>query len=434
MGFSTLFATAASRRSPSRTRPTRIARRTSRGRPRSYRPAGMAGSGGARECPVVGGDLLRPGRTDRMPSWHKGDGVALVGDACSAVSLLAGQGASLAVAGAYLLADQLHVAPTIDRALAEYGAALASRGRGEAEDRSRCRALVPAGVRANGSCGSAGPHDCNWRGLPVINRCRRERCLAGKSTGTHPESPRGEFAAAKGRSETGGLSRTLGNPPTGCRRLLFQAEPSSPTTSLVPSCHDSAYPPGGSYESTARSKRSSAARASASASFSSARLQGNLRARAGERREAPPGAAAAAGPVVRFPVVAGWRHHHPGRWRRGPSQGRILDRAPRPGWVHSRPGRRRQRGVPGHSPAPAKVAGTSSWPARSKSARCKGVPHRARPIGNRKCQQITEMDPVGPLQQCPFGRYRVSEIIEFWICCGPWVNVSVGSRSTVKLP
>jgi 2-polyprenyl-6-methoxyphenol hydroxylase-like FAD-dependent oxidoreductase len=54
-----------------------------------------------------------------MPSWRKGR-VALVGDACYAVSLLAGQGASLAVAGAYLLADQLHVAPTIDGALAEY--------------------------------------------------------------------------------------------------------------------------------------------------------------------------------------------------------------------------------------------------------------------------------------------------------------------------
>jgi 2-polyprenyl-6-methoxyphenol hydroxylase-like FAD-dependent oxidoreductase len=54
-----------------------------------------------------------------MPSWRKGR-VALVGDACYAVSLLAGQGASLAVAGAYLLADQLHRAPTIERALAEY--------------------------------------------------------------------------------------------------------------------------------------------------------------------------------------------------------------------------------------------------------------------------------------------------------------------------
>ncbi|MFY1636296.1 FAD-dependent monooxygenase [Solwaraspora sp. WMMB335] len=41
-----------------------------------------------------------------LPNWSDGR-VVLVGDACQAVSLLAGQGASLAVAGAYLLAEQL---------------------------------------------------------------------------------------------------------------------------------------------------------------------------------------------------------------------------------------------------------------------------------------------------------------------------------------
>lgn len=41
-----------------------------------------------------------------MPSWHKGHAV-LVGDACGAVSLLAGQGGSLAVAGATLLGQVL---------------------------------------------------------------------------------------------------------------------------------------------------------------------------------------------------------------------------------------------------------------------------------------------------------------------------------------
>jgi 2-polyprenyl-6-methoxyphenol hydroxylase-like FAD-dependent oxidoreductase len=41
-----------------------------------------------------------------MPGWQKGRSV-LVGDACGAVSLLAGQGASLAVAGAALLGDTL---------------------------------------------------------------------------------------------------------------------------------------------------------------------------------------------------------------------------------------------------------------------------------------------------------------------------------------
>ncbi len=54
-----------------------------------------------------------------MPSWSKGR-VTLVGDAGYAVSLLAGQGASLAMAGAYVLADQLASMPTIDQALAGY--------------------------------------------------------------------------------------------------------------------------------------------------------------------------------------------------------------------------------------------------------------------------------------------------------------------------
>jgi deazaflavin-dependent oxidoreductase (nitroreductase family) len=54
-----------------------------------------------------------------MPSWSKGR-VVLVGDACYAVSLIAGQGASVGMAGAYLLADQLARAQSVDHALVEY--------------------------------------------------------------------------------------------------------------------------------------------------------------------------------------------------------------------------------------------------------------------------------------------------------------------------
>ena len=54
-----------------------------------------------------------------MPRWSKGR-VVLLGDACYAVSLIAGQGASLGMAGAYVLADQLASAPTIAEALAGY--------------------------------------------------------------------------------------------------------------------------------------------------------------------------------------------------------------------------------------------------------------------------------------------------------------------------
>lgn len=54
-----------------------------------------------------------------MPHWSRGR-VALLGDACYAVSLLAGQGASLGVAGAFVLADQLARVQSIDTALASY--------------------------------------------------------------------------------------------------------------------------------------------------------------------------------------------------------------------------------------------------------------------------------------------------------------------------
>ncbi|HIV59470.1 MAG TPA: FAD-dependent monooxygenase [Candidatus Stackebrandtia faecavium] len=54
-----------------------------------------------------------------MPRWsHKR--VTVIGDAAYAVSLLAGQGASLAIAGAYVLAGQLDGAASIDGALAGY--------------------------------------------------------------------------------------------------------------------------------------------------------------------------------------------------------------------------------------------------------------------------------------------------------------------------
>src|SRR5690606_10044378 len=57
-----------------------------------------------------------------MPSWHR-KRVILGGDACGAVSLLAGQGGSLAVAGGALLGDILGPVSSpadIDGALAEF--------------------------------------------------------------------------------------------------------------------------------------------------------------------------------------------------------------------------------------------------------------------------------------------------------------------------
>src|SRR5690349_15931874 len=55
-----------------------------------------------------------------VPHWSRAR-VVLIGHACQAVSLLAGQGASLAVAGAYVLGEHLATAESIEAALARYG-------------------------------------------------------------------------------------------------------------------------------------------------------------------------------------------------------------------------------------------------------------------------------------------------------------------------
>lgn len=54
-----------------------------------------------------------------VPRWHRGR-VVLLGDACQAVSLLAGQGASLAVAGAYVLGELLMTESSVEDALTRY--------------------------------------------------------------------------------------------------------------------------------------------------------------------------------------------------------------------------------------------------------------------------------------------------------------------------
>jgi 2-polyprenyl-6-methoxyphenol hydroxylase-like FAD-dependent oxidoreductase len=85
----------------------------------AYRPLGWLVPEALEKCPPSEEIYYDQVAQIEMPCWCKGH-VALVGDACYAVSLLAGQGASLAIAGAYLLAEQLYHAPTIDRALADY--------------------------------------------------------------------------------------------------------------------------------------------------------------------------------------------------------------------------------------------------------------------------------------------------------------------------
>jgi 2-polyprenyl-6-methoxyphenol hydroxylase-like FAD-dependent oxidoreductase len=58
-----------------------------------------------------------------MPQWHKGR-VALIGDACGCLTLLAGQGSHMAMAGAYVLAQELARQPDHAAAFAAYQAFL----------------------------------------------------------------------------------------------------------------------------------------------------------------------------------------------------------------------------------------------------------------------------------------------------------------------
>ena len=110
------------------------------------------------------------------PAWHRGR-VVLVGDACQCVSLLAGQGASMAMAGSYVLAEELSEAESVTTALARYQ----NRVRPSIEDkqaagRNMARWFVPRGpVRL--AVRDLFMRMSTWR--PVARLVRRQ--LAGQS-------------------------------------------------------------------------------------------------------------------------------------------------------------------------------------------------------------------------------------------------------------
>lgn len=58
-----------------------------------------------------------------MPRWHRGR-IALIGDACGALTLLSGQGSHMAMAGAYVLAEELARNDNHREAFAAYQAAI----------------------------------------------------------------------------------------------------------------------------------------------------------------------------------------------------------------------------------------------------------------------------------------------------------------------
>jgi 2-polyprenyl-6-methoxyphenol hydroxylase-like FAD-dependent oxidoreductase len=121
-----------------------------------------------------------------VPRWSSGR-VVLIGDACYAVSLLAGQGASLAVAGAYILAEQLAATQPISRALARYE----QLWRPIAEEKQKVgraggRWFLPKSdlelwVRRA---------SLRMAGLPLVNRAIA-KVLAGKANGVIAKQPVG---------------------------------------------------------------------------------------------------------------------------------------------------------------------------------------------------------------------------------------------------
>lgn len=86
---------------------------------RAYGSLGWVVPGALDRCPPASEVYYDQVAQVDMPAWSRGR-VALVGDACFAVSLLAGQGASLAIAGAYVLADQLDRTGSIRAGLERY--------------------------------------------------------------------------------------------------------------------------------------------------------------------------------------------------------------------------------------------------------------------------------------------------------------------------
>lgn len=86
-----------------------------------YRSLGWAVPAALAHCPPADQVYYDQVAQIEMPRWHRGR-VVLLGDSCAAVSLLAGHGASLAVAGAHVLAE--HLSPIGTPAAAEISSAL----------------------------------------------------------------------------------------------------------------------------------------------------------------------------------------------------------------------------------------------------------------------------------------------------------------------
>ena len=88
-----------------------------------YRGGGWITEDVLRDYPNGEPTYFDPATMIVMPRWHRGR-VALVGDACGCMTLLAGQGSHMAMAGAYALAEQLARTDDHREAFAAYQAAI----------------------------------------------------------------------------------------------------------------------------------------------------------------------------------------------------------------------------------------------------------------------------------------------------------------------
>ncbi|WP_338728391.1 FAD-dependent monooxygenase [Haladaptatus sp. DJG-WS-42] len=94
-------------------------------------------------CPENGSVYYDQVAQIELDEWSKGR-VTLVGDAAYAVSLLAGQGASMAMGGAYVLAKKLKAADSLEAGLAAYEAYLKPKTREkQASGRQTANYLIP---------------------------------------------------------------------------------------------------------------------------------------------------------------------------------------------------------------------------------------------------------------------------------------------------
>jgi 2-polyprenyl-6-methoxyphenol hydroxylase-like FAD-dependent oxidoreductase len=99
-----------------------------------------------------------------LPEWHKAR-VALIGDACGCLTLLAGQSSHMAMAGGYVLAHELAKQEDHKAAFATYQNVLKPPVDKQRRDAARFADLFVPGVRSR-----------PWLRRRVVNCCSAKRC------------------------------------------------------------------------------------------------------------------------------------------------------------------------------------------------------------------------------------------------------------------